>query len=110
VHPVGIEPTTFRPSRRGRRVATPFVVLDRSRCTACWDCIAVCPESVFGKIVVWHHRHAVVNAGDLCSGCRRCVKACAAGALSDRNTTRQPRSAALALSSPGDSGRRAENL
>jgi Fe-S-cluster-containing hydrogenase component 2 len=85
-------------------------MLDRSRCTACWDCIAVCPESVFGKIVVWHHRHAVVNAGDLCSGCRRCVKACAAGALSDRNTTRQPRSAALALSSPGDSGRRAENL
>jgi ferredoxin len=78
------------PSRHGRRGATPFVALDRSRCTACWDCIAVCPESVLGKIDVWLHRHAVVRDGDRCTGCRRCIKACAAGALSDRDGGRRP--------------------
>jgi Fe-S-cluster-containing hydrogenase component 2 len=72
------------PSRRPRRVESPFVTLDRSRCTACWECIPVCPESVLGKIDVWLHRHAVVRAGDRCLGCRRCIKVCAAGALSDR--------------------------
>jgi Pyruvate/2-oxoacid:ferredoxin oxidoreductase delta subunit len=96
--------------RRRRRAESPFVALDRSQCDACWDCIAVCPESVFGKVEVWRHRHAVVNAGDRCSGCRRCVKACAAGALSDRNTARRPRSAALAPSPADDSGRQAGNL
>jgi Pyruvate/2-oxoacid:ferredoxin oxidoreductase delta subunit len=96
--------------RRRRRAESPFVALDRSHCDACWDCIAVCPESVFGKVEVWHHRHAVVNAGDRCSGCRRCVKVCAAGALSERNTARQPRSAALPRSPADDSGRQAENL
>ena len=67
---------------RARRVASPFVTLDRSRCEACWECIAVCPESVLGKIDVWFHHHAVVSAGDRCLGCRRCIKVCAAGALS----------------------------
>ena len=69
---------------RTERGATPFIVLDQSRCEACWECLAVCPESVLGKVDVWFHRHAVVRQGDLCRGCRRCVKACAAGALSDR--------------------------
>jgi NAD-dependent dihydropyrimidine dehydrogenase PreA subunit len=67
---------------RARRVASPFVTLDRSRCEACWECIAVCPESVLGKIDVWFHHHAVISAGDRCLGCRRCIKVCAAGALS----------------------------
>ena len=78
------------PSRHARRDTTPFVTLDRSRCTACWECIAVCPESVLGKIDVWFHRHAVVRDGDRCRGCRRCIKVCAAGALSDGGAGRQP--------------------
>jgi 2-oxoglutarate ferredoxin oxidoreductase subunit delta len=94
---------------RAARDATPFVRLDRSRCEACWECIAVCPESVLGKIDVWLHRHAVVRDGDRCQGCRRCVKVCAAGALSDRDSGRRASSAAL--SSPaGDSGYDAEIL
>jgi NAD-dependent dihydropyrimidine dehydrogenase PreA subunit len=68
-------------SRRHRRGASPFVALDRSRCEACWECIAVCPQAVIGKIDMWRHRHAVVRAGDRCLGCGRCVKVCAAGAL-----------------------------
>jgi ferredoxin len=78
-------------SRRPRRVESPYVALDRSRCAGCWECIAVCPESVLGKIEIVLHRHVIVRArhaivrvGDRCSGCRRCIKACAAGALSDR--------------------------
>jgi 2-oxoglutarate ferredoxin oxidoreductase subunit delta len=85
-----------------RRVASPFVTLDRSLCDACWECIDVCPESVFGKVDMWLHRHAVVNAGDQCSGCRRCIKVCEAGALSDRDGARSlkaQRSASLAAES-----------
>jgi Pyruvate/2-oxoacid:ferredoxin oxidoreductase delta subunit len=82
-------------SRRARRVESPFVTLDRSRCQACWECIAVCPELVISKIDIRLHRHAVIKAGDRCTGCRRCVKVCGPGALSDRaddGQTRSPRS------------------
>jgi NAD-dependent dihydropyrimidine dehydrogenase PreA subunit len=72
-----------------RRIESPFVTLDRSLCEACWECIAICPESVLGKIDVVFHHHAVITAGDLCSGCRRCIKACTAGALSDRDDGRR---------------------
>ena len=78
-------------SRHPRRIESPYVALDRSRCAGCWECIAVCPESVLGKIEIVLHRHvivkarhAIVRAGARCLGCRRCIKICAAGALSDR--------------------------
>lgn len=71
------------------RVASSYVALDRSRCDACWKCIAVCPESVLGKVDMWLHRHAVVSAGDRCLGCGLCIKVCATGALSDRDGARQ---------------------
>ena len=70
---------------RAGRSATPFVTLDRSRCEACWKCIAACPESVLGKIDVWLHRHTVVRNGDCCLGCLQCIKVCTTGALSVRN-------------------------
>jgi len=88
-----------------RRVASPFITLDRSRCEACWECVAACPESVLGKIDVWFHRHSVVNAGDRCVGCGRCVTACTAGALSYRDGSRRPRGAALAVSAAADTRR-----
>jgi 2-oxoglutarate ferredoxin oxidoreductase subunit delta len=94
---------------RAGRDATPFVALARSRCEACWECVAVCPESVLGKIDVWIHRHAVVRDGDRCQGCRRCIKVCAAGALSDRGDSRQP-SCGVLSSHAGDSGHDAEIL
>jgi Pyruvate/2-oxoacid:ferredoxin oxidoreductase delta subunit len=72
---------------RAGRDTTEFIMLDRSRCEACWECIAVCPEAVFGKVDVWLHRHAVVRTADACSGCRRCIKVCACAALSDRRQT-----------------------
>ena len=57
-----------------RRVASPFVALDCLRCGACWKCIGVLPESVFGKIHMWGRRYFVVAVGDRCLECRRCVK------------------------------------
>jgi Pyruvate/2-oxoacid:ferredoxin oxidoreductase delta subunit len=73
------------PRRRGHRMESPFIVLDRSRCEACWECITACPEVVIRKMEVWRHRHAVINAGDRCRGCGRCVKVCKAGALTERD-------------------------
>jgi NAD-dependent dihydropyrimidine dehydrogenase PreA subunit len=73
-----------------KRVESKFVMLDRSRCEACWECIAICPQTVLGKIEVFGHRHAVINAGDRCAGCQRCVKVCTTGAL----VSREGRSAA----------------
>jgi NAD-dependent dihydropyrimidine dehydrogenase PreA subunit len=69
-------------TRRGqRRTASPHVRLDRTLCEACWECIAVCPQSVLGKLEMWRHRHAVVSAGERCTGCGRCIRVCPAGAL-----------------------------
>jgi ferredoxin len=70
------------PRRHGRRTPSPYVSLDRSLCSACFECVAVCPKGVIGKIDVPLHRHAVMQAGDLCAGCGRCVEVCTAGALS----------------------------
>ncbi len=72
------------PRHRGA-TATPFVVLDRSRCEACWCCVEGCPEGVLGKVEFLSHRHAVVEAGERCTGCGRCVKACKSGALSRKD-------------------------
>jgi NAD-dependent dihydropyrimidine dehydrogenase PreA subunit len=67
-----------------KRVESEFVTLDRALCTACWECVAVCRQTVIGKIEVFGHRHAVINAGDRCAGCQRCVKVCTSGALATR--------------------------
>lgn len=66
------------------RVATLFVALDRSRCKACWRCVAACPESAIGKVEMGSHRHAVIVGGDRCTGCGACVKACTSQALATR--------------------------
>ena len=71
------------------KVASPHIALDHSRCDACWECVDACPEAVIGKVDVWLHRHAVIRAGDRCSGCRKCVKICKAGALSVRSNGHQ---------------------
>jgi NADH dehydrogenase/NADH:ubiquinone oxidoreductase 75 kD subunit (chain G) len=71
------------------RTCTPFVALDRSLCKACWCCLAVCPESVLGKVELGSHKHAVVDWGERCTGCGSCLKACKSGALSGRGAPAQ---------------------
>lgn len=70
-----------RESRRSR-TSTPFIVLDRSRCEACWSCVDACPKGALGKMQVLWHKHAVVADAERCTGCRRCLDVCALGALS----------------------------
>ena len=71
--------------RRHSSAASDFVALDRSRWEACWCCVAVCPEAVLGKVEVLWHKHAVIDSGERCTGCGRCLKACKSGALSGRS-------------------------
>lgn len=80
---------TRRRERRERRSATAFIILDRSRCEACWECLDACPQAVLGKVDFLGHRHAKVKTAEDCTGCGRCVKVCEAGALSrvDRPAT-----------------------
>ena len=78
---------TPRRRRRHGRTSSPFVALDRSLCEVCWRCVAVCPEAVLGKLEFGWHKHAVVDSGERCSGCGKCLKACKSGALSGRSVT-----------------------
>ena len=73
--------------RRQSRTSSPFVAVDRSACEACWGCVAVCPEAVLGKVEVLWHKHAVIDSGERCTGCGKCLKACKSGALSVRSAT-----------------------
>lgn len=76
--------------RRHSRTSTSFLALDRSLCQACWRCVAVCPESVLGKLEFGWHKHAVVDSGERCTGCGSCLKACTSGALSGRRVAPPP--------------------
>ena len=50
------------------------VVLDKSRCEACWHCVEECPHAVLRKVQFLGHKHAKIKAVDLCAGCGRCVR------------------------------------
>ena len=81
-------------------------VVDRNRCEAKADCVAVCPYGVFevkpledddraglslvGRLKAWGHggKQAYVVAPDQCHACALCVDACPEGAIALR-----PRSA-----------------
>ncbi|WFO74999.1 4Fe-4S dicluster domain-containing protein [Desulfurococcaceae archaeon MEX13E-LK6-19] len=56
--------------------STGAVVLDRSLCTSCKACLAVCP---FGAII--EASNGSLIKCDLCGGDPECVKACSKGAL-----------------------------
>jgi Fe-S-cluster-containing hydrogenase component 2 len=67
--------------RRTRRRETKFVRLEARRCTACWECLAVCPEQVLGKVDLGWHRHVRIRDAQACNGCKKCVRVCDPGAL-----------------------------
>jgi len=58
------------------RTETKYIRLDTSQCKACWACMAVCPQHVFGKVDLYFHRHVRIDQVQQCKGCLRCVKAC----------------------------------
>jgi Fe-S-cluster-containing hydrogenase component 2 len=60
---------------------TKYIELDTKKCQACWKCLEVCPEHVFGKVSVFRHRHARIDNADACKGCKKCVLDCPSGAI-----------------------------
>ena len=57
-------------------IKTPYVQLDTQKCKACWNCIAICPNQVIGKVDLAWHKHALIIKGDNCTGCQECFNAC----------------------------------
>ncbi len=58
------------------RSRTAHVQLDTRKCKACWKCQEKCSNNVFGKINLPWHKHAIIDNGDKCTGCLKCVKVC----------------------------------
>ena len=85
-----------------------FPVIDRNRCEAKADCVAVCPYSVFevsaltpaeraglslrGRLKAWLHggRQAHVVRAQDCHACAQCLVACPEGAISLRRAPKRP--------------------
>ena len=72
---------------------TKYIELDTKKCQACWKCLEVCPEHVFGKVSVFRHRHARIDNADACKGCKKCVQNCPNDAIRYTYTSpsRKPR-------------------
>lgn len=64
-----------------RHTETPYILLNTSRCKACWDCVTVCPQHVLGKVNLPFHKHARIDRTKKCKGCLRCIKACSNHAI-----------------------------
>ena len=60
---------------------TAYIILDTRRCTACWNCLEICPNHVIDKIDLPWHKHARIVNGRDCTGCLKCVTACSSDAL-----------------------------
>ena len=66
----------------GKHSKSQFIQLDANKCKACWKCMEMCENDVFGRINLPWHKHIVVSKADNCTGCIKCVKICEYGALS----------------------------
>jgi uncharacterized Fe-S center protein len=64
-----------------RHTQTHYIHLDTRICKACWACVTICPQHVFGKVDLPFHKHALIEQAEKCKGCLRCVKACSNGAI-----------------------------
>lgn len=66
---------------------TRYIRLNTSRCKACWACVDVCPQNVFGKVDFHFHRHARIDRAENCLGCLCCLDACSNQAILTREKT-----------------------
>ena len=61
---------------RKMRVSTGKIIIIPSRCTACWECVDVCPENVLVRTGFLFHKHILIGNSDACTGCLKCFHAC----------------------------------
>jgi len=69
-----------------RQTKTKYILLDTGKCEACWKCMEVCSNNVFGRVNLPWHKHALIIDSDNCTGCSKCVKACEFNAISKVST------------------------
>jgi len=60
---------------------TAFVQLNTYDCTACWECIKVCPNKVIDKSFLYAgdtviHEQVLLYNAIACTGCMQCIQAC----------------------------------
>ncbi len=59
-----------------RHTRTEYIRLDTHLCKACWKCVEICPNGVFGKVKLLVHKHSRIDYAEKCKGCKKCVNAC----------------------------------
>jgi 2-oxoglutarate ferredoxin oxidoreductase subunit delta len=76
-------------TRRNKReqARTNYIQLDTGKCEACWECIEVCSNKVFGRVNLPWHKHALIIGSVNCTGCLKCIKACRFNAISKVSIT-----------------------
>jgi Fe-S-cluster-containing hydrogenase component 2 len=60
---------------------TKHVRQESRLCQACWKCLDACPMQVLRKIDIGWLRHIHIRNTEACNGWKKCVRACASGAL-----------------------------
>jgi ferredoxin len=68
----------------GHHIETEYLNINKQLCTACGECVEVCPDQVL-KVVGFNfiikHQHVKVVQPENCTGCLSCVAACPEGAI-----------------------------
>lgn len=66
------------------QIITDYLDIDKNKCSACGDCVDVCPNQVL-KVVgfkfIISHQHVKVARPNDCTGCLLCEEACPEGAI-----------------------------
>jgi 2-oxoglutarate ferredoxin oxidoreductase subunit delta len=57
------------------------IKINTKKCDACWKCLDVCQENVFGWINIFFHKHVKIVNHNNCIGCKKCISVCESDAL-----------------------------
>ncbi len=76
------------PMRKQTR-RTNHIVIDTSKCEACWDCIDECKHNTLGKVNFWFHKHVAIKKAENCRGCKKCINVCPKGVFESVKLTQK---------------------